>query len=359
MKFIRLLLFPISLIYGLLIFIRNKAYDFGFLKSRKFKIPVIAVGNLAVGGAGKSPMAEYLVALLKDKYKVATLSRGYGRKTKGFVLVNPNSLSAEVGDEPLQFKNKFNDITVSVCEDRIKGIKHLNRNHEVIILDDAYQHRAVIPGLNILLFDYTSLFKFQCLLPTGDLRESLSGRKRADAIVITKTPSVLNSRDRKKISKRVNAFSGQGLFFSYLEYGKLQLLSNRDLNRDLSSITGLTHIILITGIANAAPLVQELEKYTKHIQHHNYPDHHPFTKENISKLVTSFNHLPGEDTLIITTEKDVQRLRSVAITKILKNLPVYSLPIEAKIHEPDKNSFNQLIDKYVSKYTISNRIHKA
>ncbi len=359
MKFIRLILFPVSLLYGLGVIIRNKAYDYGFVKSRKFKIPVIAVGNLAVGGAGKSPMTEYLVALLKERYKVATLSRGYGRKTKGFLMVKLQSFSEEVGDEPLQFKQKFQDVTVAVCEDRIEGIKRLNKDHEVIILDDAYQHRAVIPGLSILLFDYTSLFKWQWLLPTGNLREPLTGRKRANLIVITKTPTTLSSDERKKGSGRVNAFADQELFFSYLEYGTLQPINNRGLPRDLNSITSSTQLILITGIANADPLLKELEIYTQHIQHHNYLDHHNFSKENIVKLAISFKDLPGEDKLIITTEKDAQRLRPLTIKKLLKDLPVYYLPVEAKIHEPDKTSFNQLIETYVTKSSVNNRIHKT
>ena len=192
-----MLLFPISLIYWGVVWLRNLAYNAGIFKSEKFHIPVISVGNLAAGGTGKSPMTEYLVRLLKEQYKIATLSRGYGRKTKGFLEVEKNSTSEQTGDEPLQFKTKFPEITVAVCENRAVGIEELEAEHDVIVLDDAYQHRAVKPGLSILLFDYREVFKMQFCLPTGNLREPLSGRKRADIIVVTKSPEGLNAQEKK------------------------------------------------------------------------------------------------------------------------------------------------------------------
>lgn len=359
MRLIRLLLFPFSFIYALGVVIRNLAYDYGILKSRKFRIPIISVGNLTVGGAGKSPMAEYLVLLLKDRYKLATLSRGYGRKTRGFVEVTINSTSKEVGDEPRQFKQKFPEIAVAVCESRIEGIKNLNQVNEIIVLDDAYQHRSVRPGLSILLFDYTSLFNFQWFLPTGNLREPLSGRKRANIIVVTKTPANLDSLERKRMISRVNPFPHQHVFFSYLVYKKLRLFENETVLRDLKSLTPQTQVLLLTGIANAVPLVNELNRYTTQIQHHHYSDHHNFSTENISKLVAEFHNLKEEDKLIITTEKDIQRLKPRAIKWLLKDLPVYFLPVEVKIHEPDEATFNNLIQEYVTKYTTNNRVHKT
>ncbi|HQS52630.1 MAG: tetraacyldisaccharide 4'-kinase, partial [Sphingobacteriales bacterium 39-40-5] len=233
MKLVRLLLFPFSILYGLGVILRNLAYDFGIFKSREFALPVISVGNLSVGGSGKSPMTEYLVRLLKDKYKIATLSRGYGRKTSGFLYVDTNSLSSESGDEPLQFKRKFRDITVAVCENRAEGILRLEPDHELIILDDAFQHRSVKPGLNILLLEYDTLFKQQWLLPTGDLREPLWGINRANIMVISKCPEKMNSEQQNAIR---NKFRTDTLFFSFLKYGNLKSFNENAHDRSLNSI---------------------------------------------------------------------------------------------------------------------------
>ncbi len=353
MKLLRLLLFPFSLLYGLAVILRNLGYDKGILKSVRFDLPVISVGNLTAGGSGKTPMTEYLVRLLKNNYKIATLSRGYGRDTSGFRLVVPDASSAETGDEPLQFKRKFRDITVAVCEDRAEGISRLKKEHDLIILDDAFQHRAVKPGLSILLYDYNKLFKLQCLLPAGDLREPLSGRYRADIIVVSKTPLLLGEETMEKIVKRIDPAERQRVFFSFLTYGDLISLNDGVPDRYLRSIQGNTRIILLTGIADAGPLLSELYKYTPLIEHQEYSDHHNFSKKNISKLVQSFNDLAAFDKLIITTEKDAQRLRSHNINEQLQALPVYYLPVEAKIHEPERSAFNKLIEKYASEPSIN------
>ena len=357
MKLLRLLLFPFSLLYGLGVIVRNLAYDFGIIRTRKFKIPVICVGNLAVGGAGKSPMTEYLVALLRHDFKIATLSRGYGRKTKGFFKVNTASLADDVGDEPLQFKRKFPELTVAVCEDRVEGIKELNHDNELIILDDGFQHRAVTPGFSILLFDYNSMFNFQWVLPSGNLREPLYGRSRADVIVVTKTPEDLPDEKRQQILKTVAPYPKQKVFFSYLEYGHLTSLANPEKGMALESIKPETEVLLLTGIANSFPLLKELKKRTLHILHHNYPDHHVFSKENILKLVADFKLLPGTDKLIISTEKDIQRLRTVSILRSIEHLPVYYLPVKAQIHQPEKAVFDELIKKYVREHAVNHRIH--
>jgi tetraacyldisaccharide 4'-kinase len=334
---------------------RNKAYDSGLFLSHKFDLPVISIGNLAAGGAGKSPMAEYIILRLKDRYKVATLSRGYGRKTKGFRRVETISTSEESGDEPLQFKNKFPKITVSVSEDRATGIEQLKADHEVIIMDDAFQHRRVTAGLNILLFDYNQLFDFQWFLPTGNLREPLSGRKRADIIVITKTPYHLAEAERERIIKRVNPYEGQEVFFSYIEYSQLVQV-NGSTTRPLTSITKSSAIILLTGIANADPLIKELKNYSSSITHHQYPDHHDYSRKNILKLAQAFQDLKTDEKLIITTEKDMQRLRTSPDYELLSTFPVYYLPISANIHEP-KERFNRIIETYVTKHTNHYRIY--
>ncbi|MGB4773554.1 MAG: tetraacyldisaccharide 4'-kinase [Daejeonella sp.] len=353
MKFIRFVLFPLSLIYGLIVILRNKAYDYQWFKSQRFNIPLISIGNLVAGGSGKSTMAEYLVSLFKNDYKVATLSRGYGRKTKGFLEVKSNSISTEVGDEPLQFKQKFRDVTIAVCENRVKGIKRLNTDHDLIILDDAYQHRAVIPGLSILLFDYNTLFKPQLLLPTGDLREPFSGRKRTDIIVVTKAPLTLNDQQREKIVKKISPYPHQSVFISSLNYGCLHSAFNENELLPLTTLTTQTQVLLLTGIANAKPLLEELQKYTKNIDHHNFSDHYNFTPKDINEIVSIFGKIAREDKLIITTEKDVQRLRSPDIKELFQEIPVYYIPVEAVIHEPGKEQFNELIKKYVKEHSAN------
>lgn len=359
MRLLRLLLFPFSFMYALAVILRNIAYDLGILKSRKFKIPIISIGNLTVGGAGKSPMTEYLVSLLKDEYKLATLSRGYGRRTKGFLQVKSSSQAEDVGDEPLQFKHKFPGITVAVCEDRVEGVKELNQHHDLIILDDAYQHRALRPGFSILLFEYKSLSEFQWFLPSGNLREPLSGRKRADVIVITKAPRDLSDAQKQNLIAKVKPYPHQEVFFSYLEYGELKMVLNPHEKLGLENIKPHTCVLLLTGIANAHPLLDHLRLFTKQISHHQYPDHHRFSKKNIVKLVSEFKEMGSDDTLILTTEKDAQRLHSPQFKELLKGLPVYYLPVTCRIHPPDEGRFHDLIKLYVRKYPVNHRIHKA
>ncbi len=355
MKLLRLLLFPFSILYGIIVILRNLAYDFGIFKSQKFELPVISVGNLSVGGSGKSPMTEYLIRLLKDNYKIATLSRGYGRKTSGFLYVDANSASSESGDEPLQFKRKFREITVVVCENRTEGILRLKPDHELIILDDAFQHRAVKAGLNILLFEYSTLFKQQWLLPTGDLREPMWAVDRADIVVVSKCPARMNTEQQNELSSR---FHTENLFFSFLKYGQLKSFNENTPDRSLTSINQNSKVILLTGIANAAPLLSELASYGPELFHHQYPDHHQFSDKNIAKLVNEFNELSGDDNLIITTEKDAQRLRIAGIQEQLKELAIYYLPVEAAFKEPEETRFNNLIVQYASKFTGNNSIHQ-
>lgn len=358
MFLIRAVLFPFSFIYSLIVILRNCAYDIKLFKSRKFKIPVISVGNLTAGGAGKTPMTEYLVRLLKNDFNLATLSRGYGRKTKGFVMVTTNSTTNEVGDEPRQFKQKFPDVMISVCEDRCEGIKRLSYENELVILDDAYQHRAVKPGFSILLYDYTQMFKRQWFLPTGNLREPLYGRKRAQVIVVTKAPSRIDDSQKMKIIKKIDPYPHQKIFFSCFNYKSLIAINNPLKTKETNSISSNTKVLLLTGIANAKPLLEELRKYTSNIDHYEYSDHHNFSESNIIKLVKKFHSYIDEDKLIITTEKDVQRLKIRSIKRLIDDIDIYYLPIEVKIHHPDEKVFNELIKDYATKYTADYRVHK-
>jgi len=346
MNLLRILLWPFSLVYGVIVFIRNKFYDWGWFKTNQFAIPIISVGNLEVGGSGKTPMVAYLIDLLQNRYKIATLSRGYGRKTKGFRWVKPDDHALETGDEALQLKQKFPNIAVAVCENRVLGVQEIKRQHQLILLDDAYQHRALKPGLSILLFDYHHIKKPKLLLPAGNYREPFGGRKRADIMIITKSPANISSAERQIIAQDLNPYPYQKIFFSQIVYAQnlIQIFTKQAFN--LAQITPKTTVFLLTGIAKTAPLIQEIKKYSQQIIHHAYADHHQFSSKNMLKLVSEFNHLAVADKIIITTEKDAVRLQSAEIYQLIKNLPVYQWPISVDFNEDDKKEFDQLIEDY-------------
>lgn len=344
MKYLRLILLPFSWLYGSVVLIRNWCYDQGIFKSQGFDIPIISVGNLDIGGAGKSPMTEYLVRLFKAHKKVATLSRGYGRQTKGYITATATATATQVGDEPAQFKQKFPGITVAVCEKRVDGINNLKASHDLIILDDAYQHRAVKPGLSILLFDYNRLFEPRFVLPAGNLREPFSGRKRANVIVISKCPPDLSADHQHIIQKRIAPFPHQRMFFSSISYGALHNMEAEPVD---TLITNHTIVFLITGIANPTPLLKHVKKQAKQVIHHNYPDHHQFSLKNITKLADEFNGCTADKKLIITTEKDIQRLREQPLLQAVKQLPVLVLPIQVSFLDQEQQQFDQIIQNYV------------
>ena len=344
-KLLRLLLLPFSVIYGIVVVLRNKLYDLGIFKSTQFDIPVICVGNLVVGGSGKSPVTEYLVTLLDD-HKIAILSRGYGRDTKGFLYADETSTARSIGDEPLQFYHKFPQITVAVCEDRVAGINRLKENHDIILLDDAYQHRRLRPGFSILLFEFQKLQHIQLLLPAGNLREPFWAYKRADILMVTKSPQQISTRERAVC---VDKFNGKDPFFSSIQYGDLLGLFTKD-TLVSSSLKGKT-IFLLTGIANPKPLLSYLKQFSTAIVHHDYPDHHTFSSQNLIKLLEAFNQHPEKEKIILTTEKDAQRLFDVTIKELLLNLPVFYLPIRIAIEADRKKEFDQKILKYVSDTT--------
>jgi tetraacyldisaccharide 4'-kinase len=369
MKYLRWLLFTFSLIYGLVVIIRNWFYDAGFFKSHRFNVPIISVGNLEVGGAGKSPMTEYLIRLFKADYKLATLSRGYGRKTKGYLVAgettttekpvafvanatNP-SLAAQIGDEPAQFKHKFPDITVAVCENRVAGINHLLPVHNLILMDDAYQHRAVEPGLSILLFDYNRVYQPHLLLPAGNMREPFSGRWRAQLIIISKCPATLTSDEQNRLAQKIEPLPYQQLFFTTIAYQPLQHLNGQP---TAILIDNDTAVFLLTGIASASPLVHHLGGFTPHIIHHNYPDHHPFTLKNITKLAAEFTACVTEKKIIVTTEKDAQRLEE-SLLQALNQFPVFVLPIQVEFLNNSGQQFNKIVTEYVREHTAHNSIH--
>lgn len=341
---LRYFLFPISFIYGFIILVRNKLYDWGIFKSTKFDMPVICIGNLVVGGAGKTPTTEYLVRLLAD-YKVAILSRGYGRKTKGFGLADGYSTAQTIGDEPLQYYHKFKNVTVAVCEDRVYGINQLKSTHDVILLDDAYQHRAVKAGFNLLLFEFDKLFKWQFLLPMGNLRESFSSYHRANAVLITKSPVPVNIVDQISIRKKIDLTIEQRISFSSIRYGELIHLVDKQ--QIAPEINGQT-LFLLTGIANPKPLLAHLKQFSNQVIQFQYPDHHQFTEDNVKLLISAFELHPAKEKMIITTEKDSKRLLGDNLKDLLLNLPIFYLPIEIELASKDKFTFDKNILDYVA-----------
>jgi len=348
-KYLRLLLFPFSILYGIVVFVRNKLYDARIFSSESFDIPIICVGNLVVGGSGKSPVTEYLVRLF-PAHRIAILSRGYGRQTKGFILADERATAERIGDEPMQFYRKFPQVTVAVCEDRVKGVRLLEAQHDLIILDDAYQHRAIRPGFSILLFEFEKLLHPQFLLPAGNLREIFSGYKRANSILITKSPEAISQAEEAKCLTNFHAQWKDDTVFSSLVYQDLIPLIAGE-QRSCSSLSEETTVFLLTGIANPKPLLSHLKQYTEHIRHHDYPDHYRFKEKDIMELIHAFEKDPSAEKIIITTEKDAQRLLDDTLKELLLNLPLYYLPIQIGIRAKDKTTFDQKILDYVSNHT--------
>ncbi|WP_442590172.1 tetraacyldisaccharide 4'-kinase [Pedobacter sp. AW31-3R] len=354
-KYLRLLLLPFSILYGVVVICRNKLYDWGFFKSVKFDLPVICIGNLVVGGSGKSPVAEYLVRLLSD-YKVAILSRGYGRETTGFLLADGNATARSIGDEPLQFYHKFPGVTVAVCEDRVKGIHLLKDTHDLIILDDAFQHRRLRPGFSILLFDFQKFYSPQFLLPAGNLREPFYGYQRADVLMVTKSPEWLTLEQKQHCTRSFATLYRENLFFSSIQYHDLKALFSQE-SLSGTGLLGRT-IFLLTGIANPKPILNELGSLSAEIIHHDYADHHQFIPADLIKLVEAFQRHPAKEKIIITTEKDAQRLFDVTIKELLLDLPIFYLPIRIAVQADRKFKFDQKILEYVSDTSRNRRIYK-
>jgi len=339
------LLLPFSLIYGIIIIIRNKLFDWNIIKSHKFNIPIISVGNITVGGTGKTPHIEYLINLLNKNYSITTISRGYGRKTKGFINVQPQHNVLEVGDEPLQIKQKFKNINVIVDEKRVHAINKIipfNTKNNIILLDDAYQHRFVKAGLNILLMDYKKLITNDFLIPTGRLREPSYESKRADLIIVTKCPNTLTKEQKIKIGKSINIKPHQQLFFSKFEYGNLTPIFNEKESINIQSLTK-TNVLVITGIANPKQLYNKLKSENIIFEKIEFSDHHNFTKSDIDNITNKFNNIENDNKIIICTEKDAVRLVSHKDVLTINKLPIYSLPINVNFIESSSTFDNKII----------------
>ena len=316
-------------------------------------MPVINVGNLTVGGTGKTPHIEYLIRLLKGNFRIATLSRGYGRQTKGYMLVSNPSSTSMVGDEPMQYHTKFPDITVSVGEDRVAAIENLLKlvpKPEVILMDDAYQHRAVKPGLNILLLEHDSLMKKNYLLPSGTLREWKKGMSRADIIVVSKCPEILVPIERKRLAEHIPLLPHQQLYFSFFRYGDIARLHNKQGNMLIGTnyyFEKRFTILLVTGIANPSGIAEFLKRKTDKLETMVFKDHHEFTTEDLRSITETFNNIANANKIIVTTEKDAMRLRNPELEEATRALPVFYLPVQVVFHHHDKEQFDTFILNYV------------
>jgi tetraacyldisaccharide 4'-kinase len=351
LKSARFILLPLSFIYGGVISIRNWLYDKKILKSSSFNFPVICVGNLAVGGTGKTPMVEYLVRMLKDQYNVATLSRGYKRKTVGFAIASNNTTALDIGDEPMQFHNKFPDITVAVAEERLVAIPqllHERPDTQVIILDDALQHRQVRAGLTILLTECKNLYTKDFTLPAGNLRDVKSSSKRADIIIVTKSNPLLSDAERDKITAEIEPLPKQHIFFSGIEYGSPYHLYTQE----QISLNTAMYILMICGIANPKPVKEMLHNYPLTFQMMTFSDHHIFNIDDLKNIKKQFEKIEGQNKIILTTEKDGVRLAK--FINELKDLPVFVLPIKHKILFNEEKKFSDFIISYVQKYSKAN-----
>ncbi len=344
-------LFPFSLLYGLVLYIRNKFYDWSIFKSKKYDFPVISVGNLALGGVGKTPHVEYLIRLLKNDFKIATLSRGYKRSTNGFLLANNNSTVADIGDEPLQYKLKFTTIPVAVDEKRVSGIKKIKENHpeiNLVLLDDAYQHRSVKPSINILVSDYSRLYINDNVIPSGRLREWSCGSNWADIIIVSKTISTLSPREKNRIKEKLNPKPHQEVYFSYIKYANIKPFTNAAINV-INEINEKYNVLLLTGIAKAESLFHKLNNEYNSIHHIKFSDHHNFTKSDVNNIKKEYKTLYGNNKIIITTEKDIMRLSLPKILNQLQDVPIFYIPIEICFHGNDKEEFDKQILKHVTK----------
>ena len=355
-------LLPFSWLYGAAIKLRNILFEMGVLKTRAFQIPIISVGNITVGGTGKTPHVEYLVRLLQDQFHVAVLSRGYMRKSKGFIKANEQTTMPEIGDEPYQMKQKFTGVTIAVDKNRCHGIDMLTEQDsqlDVILLDDAFQHRYVKPGINILLVDYHRLIIYDKLLPAGRLREPLDGKNRADIVIVTKCPKDLKPMEYRVVTKAMHLYPYQRLYFTTLEYAELQPLFQTS-QKTIPTLDSLqdSHILLLTGIASPEQLLHDLSPLAPHITPLTFADHHQFNKKDIQLVNDTFAAmLPPK--LIITTEKDATRLSNVEglSDEVKKN--IYILPVRISFMQDQENTFNQQIRDYVRKNSRNSILVKS
>jgi len=357
-------LLPLSWLYGLGVKFRNMLFDMNILKSKSYAIPVIAVGNITVGGTGKTPHVEYLIRLLKDLFRVAMLSRGYKRQSSGFVLATPDTPMKMIGDEPYQIKQKYPKVTVAVDAKRTRGIEHLIYDNEtketdVILLDDAFQHRYVKPSINILLVDYHRPIIFDKLLPAGRLREPLKGKDRADIVIVTKCPKDMKPMDFRVLTKQMNLYPYQQLFFTTLEYDRLKKVfpATKESQLSLEDLTDY-HVLLLTGIASPKQIYYDVKPHAKSVNSLAYGDHHAFKQRDIHHINETFANMPSPK-VIITTEKDMVRLETTEgmSDEVRNNL--FVLPVRISFMLEGEATFNENIIGYVRKNSKNSILAKG
>ena len=347
LKSFRYLFLPLSFLYAIIIRIRNWLFDKNHLKSAIFNFPIICIGNLAIGGTGKTPMVEYLIRLLQSDYAVATLSRGYKRKTKGYGIAGVDTTALEIGDEPMQFHLKFPGITVAVGEERLDAIPQLLHDKpgtEIILLDDAFQHRTVKAGLNILLTDYKNLYTRDFLIPAGDLRDSRQSAKRAEIIIVTKCPHKLTVEERDLILAELNPGPHQSVFFTEILYRPPYHL----FNKDIFSFSRGIEMLLVCGIADPKTFQEYLTPHVKSYDMLRFPDHHIFSIDDMEEIKKQFEKLRSANKIILTTEKDGVRLQK--FENELKDFPIYVMPIEHSFMFNDADRFHRIIREFVDSF---------
>ncbi|HEX2683832.1 MAG TPA: tetraacyldisaccharide 4'-kinase [Ferruginibacter sp.] len=350
LKSFRYLFLPLTWIYGAIIWLRNWLYNKNILKSASFNFPIICVGNLATGGTGKTPMTEYLVRLLKNEFQTATLSRGYKRKTKGFAIADPHSTALLIGDEPMQLHQKFPDIVVAVGEERVVAIPQLLHERpetQVIILDDAFQHRHVRAGLNILLTEQANLYTRDLILPAGDLRDVRSSSKRADIIVVTKCRTDLTEAEKNDIIAEINPAGHQTVYFTAVVYSMAYHL----FTKKSFDVTHDCHILLISGIANPRPLKEHLAKHADTYEMLRYADHHIFDSSDLRDIKEQFEKIESGNKVVLTTEKDAVRLEK--FVNELKDFPIYVVPIEHVFLFHEGGKFSSQVTDFIKSFNKS------
>jgi tetraacyldisaccharide 4'-kinase len=352
LKSFRIILFPLACIWFVVLITRHYFYKKGWLRSVKFNLPIINVGNISVGGTGKSPMVMFLLQHFSSKYQMATLSRGFKRKTKGFLLATEGITPENLGDEPFLIHKKFPLVPVCVGEDRLQAVPQLLYNHEktqAIILDDALQHRPLQAGLNLLLTSYTDLYTEDFYLPTGNLRDVKQRANDCAIIVVTKCPTDLSETEKEKIVKKINPQANQTIYFTAIEYGHpYHLFTNKTIN-----LQNTQSALLVTGIANPTPLKQHIEKYVHAYFKLSYPDHHIFSVSNINDIEKRFNELPtSKEKIILTTEKDAVRLLKFAPQ--IGSWPIYAVPIQLQFLFNQQDKFLNQIDQFIKTYEKEN-----
>lgn len=352
-SFVKIFLYPFALVYGSVVWLRNRLYDSGFFSSVSFSVPVISVGNLSVGGTGKTPHVEYLIRLLQYEYKVATMSRGYKRRTQGFLLADENANALRIGDEPMQYHMKYPDVAVSVAEERITGIPRLLQvqpNVDVVLLDDAYQHRSVKPGVNILITDFSKPFYDDFILPYGRLREKRAAYHRADIIIVSKSPTALKEKEAQEIKKKIAPLAHQKVFFSSIQYDTpYNLFTNEPFSLKEKNA------LLVCCIARPEPLITHLKQTTKEIHSLPYADHHYFLSKDLEEIQETYNNWSVANKVIVTTEKDATRLYLHADKLREWEMDIVVLPIKIALLFNEGNQLDTMIKTYVANEVVEHR----